>query len=92
MICTPIITSIKIRERFRMRNEIQWLPACSKLLKRAVGIPLTLLMMAGSAFGEETGITEISIRDIKQIRIGQTENRQAGTGCTVFLCKSHYFR
>ena len=87
MICTPIITSIKIRERFRMRNEIQWLPACSKLLKRAVGIPLTLLMMAGSAFGEETGITEISIRDIKQIRIGQTENRQAGTGCTVFLCK-----
>ena len=28
---------------------------------------------------------EISIREIKGIRIGQAENAEAGTGCTVFL-------
>ena len=28
---------------------------------------------------------EISIKEIKGIRIGQTENTEAGTGCTVFL-------
>ena len=30
---------------------------------------------------------EISIHEITEIRIGQTENRQAGTGCTAFLCE-----
>ena len=29
---------------------------------------------------------EISIRDVSPVRIGQVENREAGTGCTVFLC------
>ena len=29
---------------------------------------------------------EIDIRDIRQLRIGQVENREAGTGCTVFIC------
>ena len=32
-------------------------------------------------------MTEISIRDFSPLRIGQTENREAGTGCTVFLCE-----
>ena len=31
---------------------------------------------------------EIPITDIRPLRIGQTENREAGTGCTVFLCES----
>ena len=31
---------------------------------------------------------EISIYDIGNIRIGQTENREAGTGCTVFLSET----
>ena len=31
---------------------------------------------------------EISIYDIGNIRIGQTENREAGTGCTVFLSEA----
>ena len=35
--------------------------------------------------GENT-MQEMSVLEIKTIRIGQTENRQAGTGCTVFLC------
>ncbi len=30
---------------------------------------------------------EISIKDIENIKIGQTENAEAGTGCTVFLCE-----
>ena len=32
-------------------------------------------------------MTEISIRDVSPLKIGQTENREAGTGCTVFLCE-----
>ena len=31
---------------------------------------------------------EITITDIKGIRIGQTENKEAGTGCTVILSES----
>ena len=31
---------------------------------------------------------EIGIRDIRGIRIGQTENTEAGTGCTVFLAEN----
>ncbi|MCR4712720.1 MAG: P1 family peptidase, partial [Clostridia bacterium] len=29
---------------------------------------------------------EISIQDVCPVRIGQAEDREAGTGCTVFLC------
>ena len=32
--------------------------------------------------------TEISITDIKSIRIGQVENTEAATGCTVFICEN----
>ena len=31
---------------------------------------------------------EISVNDFSPIRIGQMENREAGTGCTVFICES----
>lgn len=31
---------------------------------------------------------EITIKDIGPIRIGQTEDRAAGTGCTVFICEN----
>ncbi len=30
---------------------------------------------------------EISVRDFEPLRIGQAENAEAGTGCTVFLCR-----
>ena len=30
---------------------------------------------------------EIPITDIQPLRIGQTENPEAGTGCTVFICE-----
>ncbi len=32
-------------------------------------------------------MNEISIRDLAPLRIGQTEDAEAGTGCTVFLCQ-----
>ena len=32
-------------------------------------------------------MTEISVKDIKGYRIGQAENAEAATGCTVVLCK-----
>ena len=31
---------------------------------------------------------EISIKEIGPVRIGQTENAKAGTGCTVFICEN----
>lgn len=31
---------------------------------------------------------EISIKDIENIRIGQVENKEAATGCTVFVCEN----
>ena len=31
---------------------------------------------------------EIRVTEIRGIRIGQTENREAGTGCTVFICEN----
>jgi len=30
---------------------------------------------------------EIPVTDIDSIRIGQVENKDAGTGCTVFICE-----
>lgn len=30
---------------------------------------------------------EISIKDIENVKIGQAENREAGTGCTVIICE-----
>ena len=33
-----------------------------------------------------SGMKEISIQDVCSVRIGQVEDRKAGTGCTVFLC------
>ncbi len=31
---------------------------------------------------------EISIKELDAVRIGQVENKKAGTGCTVFLCEN----
>lgn len=31
---------------------------------------------------------EISIKDIENIKIGNAENKEAGTGCTVIICEN----
>ena len=33
-------------------------------------------------------IKKISVTDISGIKIGQTENKEAGTGCTVLICEN----
>ena len=42
--------------------------------------------VTGYAEGGQT-VQEISISQIEGIRIGQAENAEAGTGCTVFICE-----
>ncbi len=37
---------------------------------------------------EETGMKEIPVTDIEGLRIGQIENEEAGTGCTVFIAEN----
>ena len=49
-----------------------------------LGIVLTTALTCVTAFAQET---EIPITDIPGVNIGQTENVQAGTGCTVILCE-----
>ncbi len=38
--------------------------------------------------GADRTMREISITDIQPLRIGQTENTEAGTGCTVLICET----
>ena len=70
-----------------MKNRSGLMPAGRRMLKRAAGLVLVPLMMTAFAHGQGVEKTEISITDLEQIRIGQTENAQAGTGCTVFVCR-----
>ena len=49
-------------------------------------ILMIAVCMTGYAEGGQT-MQEISISDIEGIRIGQVENAEAGTGCTVFICE-----
>lgn len=53
---------------------------------------LCLTLSAASAFSEaEQEVVmetrEISVADFENLRIGQTENAEAGTGCTVLICE-----
>lgn len=45
-----------------------------------------ILVFSMTAIAQE-GETEISVTDIKNIRIGQVEDAQAATGCTVLICE-----
>ena len=46
-----------------------------------------ILSFTAIAEGGKTLMHEIPITDIQGIRIGQTENAEAATGCTVFICE-----
>ncbi len=46
-----------------------------------------LTVPAGAEQRKETAMKEIPIQEVCPVRIGQTENAEAGTGCTVFLCE-----
>ena len=45
-----------------------------------------ILVFSMTAIAQEEE-TEISVTDIKNIRIGQVEDAQAATGCTVLICE-----
>ena len=45
-----------------------------------------MIVFSMTAIAQE-GETEISVTDIKNIRIGQVEDAQAATGCTVLICE-----
>lgn len=51
------------------------------------GITLRALTGAGEAT-PLSGLKEISVKDIEGIKIGQAEDSEGGTGCTVILCPS----
>ncbi|MBP5212771.1 MAG: P1 family peptidase [Pyramidobacter sp.] len=47
---------------------------------------LPLAFSARGALAAENEVKEIPITEVAPVRIGQTENAEAGTGCTVFIC------
>ena len=47
---------------------------------------MIFLYMPGQAKGENPLMKEISITDISSVRIGQVEDAEAATGCTVLVC------
>ena len=61
-------------------------------IRRRIAAWLVLAVMAVSpgVLAEQKGNTmqEISVTAIEGIRIGQTENAEAGTGCTVFIAEN----
>ena len=60
--------------------------ACKRILAVILAIAA---MLAFSAFSEGgSAMREIPVTDIEGIRIGQTENAGAGTGCTVFIAEN----
>ncbi len=66
----------------------QWF--CSRmaaLWKRLLPL-LAAVLLTAPGLGEGIGQTEIPITDIAPLRIGQTENREAGTGCTVLIAEN----
>ena len=51
-------------------------------------ILLALILLPCVSVSGEVSQVEIPITEIKPIRIGQTENAQAGTGCTVLIAEN----
>ena len=56
----------------------------TKLLALLLLLPLAFATRC--ALAAENEVKEISITEVAPVRIGQTENAAAGTGCTVFVC------
>ena len=63
----------------------------ARSVKRAAAVLLMITALsAAAAYSEQGGITmaEIPVSEIEGIHIGQTENAEAGTGCTVFIAEN----
>ncbi len=60
-------------------------------MRRIISVLALLALLtaaAGTAAGEGGLQMEIPVTDIQPLRIGQTEDRDAGTGCTVLICEN----
>ena len=66
--------------------------------KTAAAVLIAAIALGTAVFGRENSeekeaeqmaetAAEIAITSIDQVRIGQVENAEAGTGCTVFVCE-----
>ena len=56
---------------------------------KLLSLILALTLMGGvSCAAAEEARTEIPVTEVGPVRIGQTENAEAGTGITVFLCET----
>ena len=59
-----------------------------KVWKRLLPVLTALVLPAGAGLSEGGLQTEIPITDLGPLRIGQTENAEAGTGCTVLIAEN----
>ena len=51
-------------------------------------LPAVMTLIAGTAVAEGAGRTEIPVTEIAPLRIGQVENAEAATGCTVLIAEN----
>ena len=56
-------------------------------MRRAIAIVLVLVMLLPAEARTPVAGVEIPITDIESLMIGQDENKEAGTGCTVLICR-----
>lgn len=56
-------------------------------MRRAIAIVLVLVMLLPAEARTPVAGVEIPITDIESLMIGQAENKEAGTGCTVLICR-----
>ena len=59
----------------------------SRSVLAALFAALILAVSAGAEERKESAMKEIPVTEVCPVRIGQAENAEAGTGCTVFLCE-----
>ena len=67
----------------------EWMEMQGRLSGKLLAALLAVLLLAGGmnvSKGESQ--MEIPITDIRPVRIGQAENTEAGTGCTVLICEN----
>lgn len=55
-------------------------------MRRIPALLTAVFLLLGTASAEELTMKEIPVTSIGPVRIGQVENTEAATGCTVFVC------
>ena len=67
----------------------EWMEMQGRLSGRLLAALLAVLLLTGGTdVSKGESQMEIPITDIQPVRIGQAENTEAGTGCTVLICEN----